>query len=78
MLEKEFQYYRDHQKELVTKYRDKYIVIIEENVVGAYDSELEAYNKTKANHQVGTFLIQLCSDDPDVYTQTFHSRVNFS
>lgn len=77
MLEKEFQYYRDHQKELAQKYNDKYIVIIGEEVVGVFASELEAYNNTKKNHPVGTFLIQLCTDDPNTYIQSFHSRVCF-
>lgn len=78
MLEKEFQYYRDHQKELAQQYNDKYIVIIGEEVVGVYDSEIEAYNKTKESHKVGSFLIQLCTNDPNTYIQTFHSRVSFT
>lgn len=77
MLEREFQYYREHQEELAQKYDGKYIVIIGENVVGAYDSEIEAYNEAKKDHEVGTFLIQLCTSDPSAYIQTFHSRVSF-
>jgi len=77
MLEKEFKYYREHQKELAKDYNEKYIVIVGEEVIGVYDSEIEAYNKTKATHEVGTFLIQFCSADPNNYTQTFHSRVGF-
>ena len=47
MLEKEFKYYREHQKELAKDYNEKYIVIVGEEVIGVYDSEIEAYNKTK-------------------------------
>jgi hypothetical protein len=77
MLDKEFKYYKEHQKELVEKYNDKFIVIIDENVVGVFDTELKAYTEAKKNHPVGTFLIQRVLSGTDSYTQTFHSRVTF-
>lgn len=77
MLEKEFKYYLDNQNELVSKFNGKYIVIIGDKVVGAYESTVEAYNKTKDKFQPGTFLIQRCSPGKSDYTQTFHSRVSF-
>ena len=78
MLEKEFQYYKDHQDELVKKYNGKFIAIVGEKVVGAYSTEREAYLKTKESYEVGTFLIQRCRPGKDSYTQTFHSRVAFN
>jgi hypothetical protein len=75
MLDKEFKYYQEHQKELVEKYEGKFIVIKNENVIGVFDSELNAYTETKKNHSVGTFLIQRVLPGKDSYTQTFHSRV---
>ena len=78
MLNKEFQYYLDNINELVSKYDDKYIVIIGESVVGAYDEHYEALFETEKKHELGTFLIQKCSNDVDDYTQTFHSRVVFA
>ena len=45
-LEKEFNYYLEHQNELVEKYNGKFVVIKDRNVVGAFDSELEAIEKT--------------------------------
>jgi len=78
-LEKEFEYYIKHQNELVEKYNDKYIVIKDQEVIGAYDSPSEAYNETKKVHEVGTFLIQHCSSGKASYTQTYHThRVSFS
>ena len=77
MLEQEFQYYKDHQDKLVGEYRDKFIVIKDQMVIGAYDSELEAYEVTKQTHALGTFLIQHCLPGIESYTQTFHSRVVF-
>ena len=75
LLDKEFQYYLSHQGELVKKYIDKYIVIKGEKVIGTYDSQLEAYNHSIKEHEIGTFLIQHCLPGNDSHTQTFHSRV---
>ena len=77
-LEKEFQYYIDHQDELVGKYRGKVIVIKDEMVIGVYDSDIEAIEKSSEKHEIGTFLVQKCEPGPDSYTQTFHSRVAFA
>lgn len=78
MLDKEFKYYIDNQKKLIDKYNGKFIVIKNENVIGAYETEDEAYFETKKEHELGTFLIQLCEPGNDSYTQTFHSRVTFA
>jgi hypothetical protein len=77
-LRDEFQFYLDHQDELLKKYEGKYIVIKNGEVLGAYDNELAAITKTQKSHPLGTFLVQLVSRGPDAYTQTFHSRVVFA
>jgi hypothetical protein len=78
MLEKEFQYYLDHQAELVEKYNGKFLVIKDEQVIGVYDTDEEAYFQTIQKHEPGTFLIQFCESGDSSYTQSFHSRVVFS
>jgi hypothetical protein len=77
-LQKEFQFYLDHQDELVQRYKGKYIVIKDEEVLAAYDSELAAVTETQKSHPLGTFLVQLVTQGPDAYSQTFHSRVVFT
>ncbi len=74
-IEKEFQYFLDHQKELVEQYSGKFIVIKNQEVIGVYTTEAEAFIETQKNHELGTFLIQECKPGTDAYTQTFHSRV---
>jgi hypothetical protein len=74
-LEKEFKYYLDHQEELVKRYNGKYVVIKNMEVIGAFDSEFEAVQKTAEKHELGTFLVQKCEPGKESYTQTFHSRV---
>lgn len=76
-LEQEFKFYKDHQKELVEKYKDKFLAIVGEEIVGVYDTELQAYTATKKKHAVGTFLIQHCLPGKESYTETYHSRVAF-
>lgn len=77
MLEKEFKYFKDHQEELVKKHEGKYLVIVDEEVVGAYDLEIDAYTEAKKHYKPGTFLIQHCLPGESAYTQTFYSRVIF-
>jgi hypothetical protein len=76
-LEDELNYYIQHQDELVRKYEGKYLIIKGQEVVGAYDSEIEAYVDGKEKYELGTFLIQPCMPGSENYTQTFHSRVTF-
>jgi len=77
-LRDEFQFYLDHQDELVEKYEGKYIVIRGSEVLGAYDDELTAVTETQKSHPLGTFLVQRVTRGSEAYTQTFHSRVVFA
>ena len=73
-LKDEFQYYLDNQADLVKSYPDKYLVIKNNEVVGVYNSQSEAYDKATEKYKLGTFLIQHCQAGSQSYTQTFHSR----
>ena len=42
MLKEEFEYYLEHQDELLQKYNNRYIVIVGSKVVGDYASNEEA------------------------------------
>ncbi len=77
MLQKEFQWYLANQAELVRKYKEKYIVIKNQEVIGVYNSEIEAYSESVKTNELGTFLIQECQPGEENYTQTFRSRVIF-
>lgn len=77
-LIKEFQYYLDHQDELVKKYNGKFLVIRDCSVIGVYDGELEAIEKTSEKYELGSFLVQKCEPGSEGYTQTFHSRAMFA
>lgn len=78
-LDKEFEYYLNHQDELVKIYNGKYIVIKGETVVGAYNSQTDAYFDSEKKYGLGNFLIQLCTPGKEAYTQTFYTnRVRFA
>jgi hypothetical protein len=76
-LEKEFKWYREHQEELVKLYNGRFVVIKGCEVIGSFDSELEAVQETIKKDELGTFLIQKCEPGTESYTQTYHSRVLF-
>ncbi len=78
MLRREFQYYLDNQEELVKKYNHRFLVIKGCQVIGDYDSYEQALFETSKKYELGTFLIQECTEGDDAYTQTFHSRVVFA
>lgn len=77
MLKEEFEYYLSHQDELVKLYIGKFIVIKSKQIIGVYNSELEAYTQTLKSEDAGTFLIQECQPGSENYTQTFRTRVIF-
>ena len=78
MLEMEFQYYLDNQDELVKKYNHRFLVIKGCNVLGDYESYEKALFESSKNNELGTFLIQECTDGDAAYTQRYNSRVSFS
>lgn len=77
-LQEMFQFYLDNQNELVKQYDGKYLVIKDNAVVGAYNTESEAYFESEEKYGLGNFLIQLCTEGNGAYTQTFSSRVIFA
>jgi hypothetical protein len=77
MLKQEFEYYLEHQNELVQKYNGRFIVIKDCQVIGDYSSELEAIDKTKAKYEIGTFLVQKCVPGDESFSATYHSRFAF-
>lgn len=73
MLKEEFQFYLDNQSQLVSEYNGKFLVIIGQRVVGAYRTMREAATKAAKKYQLGTFLIQQCTEGEDAYTQDFYN-----
>jgi hypothetical protein len=73
MFEKEFQYFLDHQDELVRDYDGKILVLRGEQVVGVYESKLDAYSASIKKYERGTFMIQQCIAGPKAYRRYISS-----
>lgn len=77
-LKRNYQYFLDNKKVLAKTYAGMYVVIVDCNVVGSYADENTAYEESEEKYGLGNFIVQLCSEDEDAYTQTYHSRVAFA
>ena len=73
MLEKEFDYFIEHQDELVEQYDGRHLVIVGEEVVGDFDTALAALFFARKRYDPGTFMIQLCEPGREAYTVTVTS-----
>jgi hypothetical protein len=75
ILNREFHYYLDNQDELVKKYDGRILVIMGEKVVGDYENYDDAYFDSVKKYELGTFLLQECTEGEEAYTETFHSPI---
>lgn len=69
-LEKQYNYYLEHEKELLEKYEGKYLVISNNLEVYPFDGKKEAYVYGADNCGLGNFLLQYCDYDT---THTVHT-----
>lgn len=76
-LNVEFEYYLQNQEAIVSKYNGKFVVIKDQQIIGAYDTALSAVLETEKKFPRGTFLVQKAEPGNKAYTQNFHSRVAF-
>jgi hypothetical protein len=77
MVKEEFHWYLSNQNELVKKYNGKVLVIKDNQVVGTFSNDEEAYFDSVSKYELGTFMIQKCTEGVEAYTQQFSSRVVF-
>jgi hypothetical protein len=67
-FEHELGFFIAHQEELVRKYNGKVLVIKGDEVIGVYDTPIQAYQEAQKEHELGTFMIQPCRPGPEAYT----------
>lgn len=75
-LDREFEYFIHNQDRLVNKYEGRFIVIKDEEVIGDYDSTINALMETQRNHKLGTFLIQHCISGEDAYVHVCNEHIS--
>jgi|WetSurSiteA1Bulk_404760.scaffolds.fasta_scaffold81925_2 hypothetical protein len=69
----ELKFFIANQAELVKKYRNRFLVLKGETILGVYDSAIEALTESKKHYRLGTFMIQPCIPGPEAYTITITS-----
>ena len=77
MLEQERAYYKQHQFELLEKYKGRWILLTGDSLYGVYDTQKQAYDTGVGKLGLGKFMIQEVEDEEKL-TQKFYSpRVHF-
>lgn len=71
MLENEFQYFVANQNDLFEQFPGQYLAIKDQKVIGVYDNKIDAYLETQEEHELGSFLVQFCSLDKEIFIQNF-------
>jgi hypothetical protein len=71
VLEKNYEYFKAHLPELLERYYNKYIVIKDNQVIGAYDTFDDAFDGTSGTEEKGTFIIQHCVEEDKAPTVHF-------
>lgn len=71
-FESELTFFIANQQDLVEKYNGKALVIRKDELVGVYDTVLEAYLEAHKKFELGTFMIQPCAPGPEAYTVTIN------
>ena len=76
MFDKEMAYYENNLSTLQEKYMGRYVVISGDQVIGAYDSDEQAYaGAMEAKCLPGEFMIKPIIENPEELIQRFSSLV---
>lgn len=71
--QQDFDFFISHYDEFFQKYGHKFIVIRLKEVIGIYDTEVDAVNETSKKYPIGTFIVQECNGDESGYTNYISS-----
>jgi hypothetical protein len=72
MFDRELNFFVKNQERLVKEHPGKALAIRGEEVLGVFDSPLDAYLEVQRNQQLGTVMIQVCTPGPEAYTVTIN------
>lgn len=72
-LQKNLDWYIANQQELSAKHNGKVLLIVDQKLIGDFDSMNDAYAAAVKTYAPGTFTLQPCSPDADSYTLTLYS-----
>lgn len=74
--EKNYQYFKNEEKNLKQKYSNEFLVIYDEKVV-FHDKDLDKAIEYARQLEAGKYIIQRCETNETNNVQMFHTRVTF-
>lgn len=75
----DFKWFVENHDSLVNLYKDKFIVIKDKEVVASADTIEQGIDAAiDRGLELGTFIVQLCTEGDSAYTQKFYSRAIFT
>lgn len=66
----DFDFFIKNYKDLYKQYGHKFLAIKNEKILGAYDSVPDAITQLSNEYEIGTYIIQECTDDDTAYRTT--------
>lgn len=72
-LKKNLDWYVEHQVDLAAKFNGKVLLIVNQELIGAFDSMEAAYTNAIKKYEIGNFTLQPCSPSADSYTLTLYN-----
>ena len=73
MLEKEYDFYKKNEKEFLSKYLNKYVIIKDEQLISNFADHEQALNFALEKFEPGTFLLHFVKPHDDIIS--YSSRV---
>ena len=78
MNNKDYDYFKSNLNMLLKKHKNKFLVIENEKVYGAYLSFDEAYNDVAKKLEPGSFIIQQCVKEENSTASYMSNNVTFA
>lgn len=66
----DFDYFIQNYKELYQQYGHKFLAIKNKEVLGDFDSVPDAISQLSKEYEIGSYIIQECTDDDSAYRTT--------
>ena len=76
MQDMDFEWFKENMPSLYEMYGHCFLAIKDKRVIGAYGKYADAVRETAKTEPMGSFIVQECGEDENVYTN-FISSANF-
>ena len=69
----DFKWFLENYDSLFKEYGHKFFAIRNKEILGTYESEVDAINNTSDKYPIGDFIVQECNGDESGYTNYISS-----